>query len=390
LRGAARIEETGQVAVAGDVRFARRELDCLGHAGLDSFAYRQQAARKLHQVVPYDAVWWWTTDPATSFFTSGMFEPHPNVACRAVHVNEFVEPDHNKFRVLARRQAHVALLSDATDADLKRSRRYRNVLRPEGLEHELRLALVSESTCWGALALLRATDAPDFSTAEARKAAQLTEVLAEGLRIGLVMGAIATESPSEGPGLIALDDDDRVLAITPSAEHWCRELGQKPPALPEAVMSIAACVRHIDDGADGEPLTLRARMRTGSGRWLVAHGSRVQQGTAMAGSTAVIIEEAKPAEVAPLIVRAYGLSEREAELTRLVLHGLSTKEIAAEMLLSPYTVQDYLKSVFEKVDVRSRRELVARIFDQYYWPRYGHGDRTPDWHGSPAGLRDSP
>lgn len=373
---------------SGSVRLARQELDSLGCAGLDSFAYRRQAAVKLRRLVPFDAIWWWTTDPSSSFFTSAMIDPHPTtLTCRAVHDNEFVEADHNKFRVLARRDSHIGLLSHATDADLERSRRYCSMLRPEGLEHELRLALVSESSCWGALTLMRAPDTRDFSPVEMRTLSQLAGPLADGLRLGLVMGTITAERGLESPGLIMLDERNNVLAMTPSAEHWCNELDGLPAELPEAVKSIAACIGRVDDG-DGGPPTLRARVRTLTGRWLVVHGSRVHEGTGLAGSAAIIIEEAKPSEIAPLIVLAYGLSEREAEVTRLVLQGLSTKEIAATMLLSAYTVQDYLKSIFQKVDVRSRRELVARIFDQHYWPRYGDGDRTPDWRGSPAGLRD--
>jgi hypothetical protein len=35
--------------------------------------------------------------------------------------------------------------------------------------------------------------------------------------------------------------------------------------------------------------------------------------------------------------------------------------------------------------VRSRRELVGRIFDQYHWPRYGAGTNPPGPDGSLAG-----
>jgi DNA-binding CsgD family transcriptional regulator len=83
----------------------------------------------------------------------------------------------------------------------------------------------------------------------------------------------------------------------------------------------------------------------------------------------VIIEEARPAEIAPLIMGAHGLSPREARITSLVLPGLSTKEISSELYLSPYTVQDHLKAIFAKFGVRSRREVVAAIFNQYHWPR---------------------
>ena len=48
-------------------------------------------------------------------------------------------------------------------------------------------------------------------------------------------------------------------------------------------------------------------------------------------------------------------------MCREVIAGRSTADIAASLFISVNTVQDHLKSIFAKVDVRSRGELVARL-----------------------------
>ena len=80
----------------------------------------------------------------------------------------------------------------------------------------------------------------------------------------------------------------------------------------------------------------------------------------------MVIEPAKASEIAPLIVDAYELTPREVDVTRALARGLTTTEIARELYLSRYTVQDHLKSVYEKTGVSSRGELVAKMFADHY------------------------
>jgi DNA-binding CsgD family transcriptional regulator len=370
------------------LRLTRGDLNVLAHAGLDSFSYRQQAIGKLRKVVPFDAAWWWTTDPASTFFTSGVFEPFPadHTNCAGLHTNEFGDTDYNKFRVLARRSRRVGVLSHATGGAPERSDRYQHVLAPLGYEHELRVALSDGSNLWGALALLREPDAPDFSPHEARHIAALGAILTEGLRIAVVLGAVSVDRTPSGPGMLIVNDHLEILTITANAERWLAELNDGSPGLPNAIRSVVGYVDRLHDSDVSEESVPRARVRGASGRWLAIYASRTREGNSQSAHTAVIIEEAKPSEIAPLIVHAYGLSPREARVTRLILQGLSTKEIAAEIHLSPYTVQDHLKVIFEKTGVRSRRELVAKIFAQHHWPRFGLGEHPPESDGAVAGL----
>jgi DNA-binding CsgD family transcriptional regulator len=100
-----------------------------------------------------------------------------------------------------------------------------------------------------------------------------------------------------------------------------------------------------------------------------------------------MLEPARADELAPLIAAAYGLSERERVVTQMVAQGLATAAIARRLHLSPWTVQDHLKAIFEKLDVSSRGEVVARMFFDHYAPRLM--DEVPvgadGWFAPPPG-----
>jgi DNA-binding CsgD family transcriptional regulator len=72
---------------------------------------------------------------------------------------------------------------------------------------------------------------------------------------------------------------------------------------------------------------------------------------------AIVLRPARREGVLDTRLRAFGLSRREREVAELTVQGRSAKEIALELVLSRYTVQDHLKRNYEKTSVRSRGEL---------------------------------
>jgi DNA-binding CsgD family transcriptional regulator len=117
------------------------------------------------------------------------------------------------------------------------------------------------------------------------------------------------------------------------------------------------------------------------------HASRLTGQDGDAGQIAVIIEPAMPLEVASLIMRAYGLTERERAVTGLLCTGRTTAQITAELLISQNTLQDHLKSVFDKTGVRSRREVMATILREHYLPglKAGHPVDPGGYFAPPRG-----
>lgn len=59
----------------------------------------------------------------------------------------------------------------------------------------------------------------------------------------------------------------------------------------------------------------------------------------------------------PTTLRALGVTGREVDVLKLVVAGRSNKEIAAELVLSPKTVERHLSSLFARLGVTNRRQL---------------------------------
>jgi DNA-binding CsgD family transcriptional regulator len=333
------------------------------HSGLDVPGLQRQLLRSVRRLMPVDAAFFATADPETLLFTGAYAEEPLGAATPLFLDNEFASDDVNKFAALATSPSHVASLDAATHSDRASSRRYRDIMSPLGLGDELRAALVTGSQCWGYLCLHRADHPLGFTASETALIASLGPQLAHALRQAVLLHGSAAAGGTREPGVVLLTDDLSLVAVTPEAEHLLSLVGESRPGklpLPVGVYTVAAALRAVEKGT-ALPWTVPAtRVRTISGQWLSLHASRLQ-GPPGEQRITVVIKNAETSATVPLLLSAYGLSPREGDVAKLVLRGTSTRAISSTLHITPHTVQDHLKAVFDKVGVHSRRDLVGQL-----------------------------
>ncbi|MCO8126284.1 helix-turn-helix transcriptional regulator [Acidimicrobiia bacterium EGI L10123] len=362
----------------------RSDVEVLARAGLDVSTFLAEVDASLGRAVPYEAMCVALQDPATSMATatfkfggiSGR-ESHDLHWCEV----EFGGADATSFRALTERGVTAVGMHHETGGDVGRSVRMRDFMRHHfGFTDELRTVARVDDRDWAALAMMRADAVSPFDDAEIALMASLSGHLATGIRAGvLARCAESAATVIEGPAVIIVDRDGSFAQVNPAAAHWLAELGRCDNS--EApVHTLAALIDGARRYARGEADTLpRCRVRVPTGTWLVLNGSPLSGPAGAGGDIVITIEQARPPEIVPLVVAAFALTPRERDVTQLVLQGVPSKEVAATLHISVHTVQDHLKSIFEKADVRSRRELIARVFFDQYLPRFGDDVSPSGW-----------
>lgn len=367
---------TGSVVVKQERAFA--EVRRISAAGLDGPELLRRAARSLRRAVPFDAYCASTLDPASGLITHGMAEGMDeggggDEATFFDHV--YFEEDLRQTRAMVREGRPVQLLSRSTGGRLDRSLRYREILKPLGFAHELG-SVFADGSAWGGMDLIRGADAPDFTTGEVALVRRLAPHVGAGLKAAALRSrAVAGRGNPEVPGVLNLDRDGSIVSLTPAAERWLGDLEDLHPAwrggpTPIPVRMVAGALRRsLDPASAGDhDLLPRVRVRGRSGRWISLYASRAESSDGRPGGTVVVIEPARPEDVAWLNVASYGLTPREEEVVGLVARGRTTREISAEIFVSEHTVQRHIQNSFEKVGVRNRGELVKRLFFENLLP----------------------
>lgn len=352
------------------------EVKRLALAGLEGPELLRQMAERLKLAVPFEAYCLATTDPASNLMTDRVDGGYPSeeerVKAEPVAALAYFEEDLDRLSSMLRERRPVQLLSETTGGELDRSFRYREYLKPLEFGYELSGVFV-DGGLWGGGYLMREAGDPDFSSTEVDLLKRIAPHVGSGLKAAALRSRASAELlANDVPGVLTLDRSGRVISHTPSAEHWLHDLHPewRERGLPVAVRIVAGALeRALNPRSDRDSnLVPRLRLRARSGRWIALHASLTEPLDGRPSEMVIVVEPAKPEEVAWLNVAAHGLSPREEEVVKLVVRGLSNRRISKELFISENTVQRHLSNIFEKVGVRSRRELLKRLFFENLLP----------------------
>jgi hypothetical protein len=175
-----------------------------------------------------------------------------------------------------------------------------------GIRDDLRVGLVSDDgSCWASLYAYRHRDV--FRPEEVALLGAAAGDLAHAVRLALLRADAEAAANPEAPGLLLLRPDGTLSAVSGLAEQWLSLIAPNG-RLPSAVTSLSAALRSSSPG----PRT--ARVQLADGRGVALHALHLDD----AGG-ALIVEMARPLEVAEVLCAAYGLSRRD--VVGLVLRG---------------------------------------------------------------------
>ncbi|MEW4370161.1 helix-turn-helix transcriptional regulator [Paenibacillus kandeliae] len=372
-----------------------------------SILYRQQLLDWLNVCIPLGGSCCTLVDPDSLLSTGAVVERQLESIHTGLLDYEYQHahaPD--AYVQLIHAQPPVSVLSQHDPSILLDHPRYREWLQPAGFADELRAALIYKGKCWGFLTLYRQQQQPLFSSREKQWIAHLAPFIGERLRwfslhplqtsqsnteqhemshrelthtaysdhkiakheaftsndssassIAHVNGSIANK------GILILSSDLTILSSNRAASSWLDQLRQHENEdsshLPRPLHTAA--LQLLRQSPDAQPFQEVVQSCIPTTTHYMA--MRVQLMYTMDHHPQLVVEmeQASPEQLFQLRCDMFSLTSREQELISYVIKGRSTRQIANQLYISSFTVQDHLKSIFTKTNTSSRRELLALL-----------------------------
>jgi DNA-binding CsgD family transcriptional regulator len=247
-----------------------------------------------------------------------------------------------------------------TRRELHKTELYREAYGPMGIEYQMAFCLPAPPEVIIGMALSR--DRPDFSERDRALLNLIRGPMIQAYRTvqryaAVVQRLRAVEHGLEqtGSGVIVLERRSGRLRPVFVSHEAARALEVEPgerQALPAGVQTWLDERDRVkpEGGLDRTPVLHRRSDGTSVAVQLLP-------GRAHGDPDTLLVEPADELVSIPILLAA-GLTEREAQVMRLVALGRANGEVAGSLSISPRTVDKHLQNIYEKLGARSRTQAI--------------------------------
>jgi len=260
--------------------------------------------------------------------------------------------------------ASGAVLNSATQLDTARFRGsalYAEIWRPQGFRYRVELIVRSRSgQPLGSLVLYRAPGEPCFTAAEEARLLPLLPHLAQALsRDAAPRCAPGHWQPApEAAEVLLLDEAGRVAHASAGARRLLLLAGPGPGLQPAQPTEEVLAGLH---GAARQGSVTRL-VDSPWGRFEFSARRLDAVDPAAPSWTQVQMRRLEPRDLADeRRLQGFELSSGQAAVARLLLKGMAQAEVAQRLNVAPSTVVDHTRKLYQRLGVRSARELVDRV-----------------------------
>jgi len=256
------------------------------------------------------------------------------------------------------------------------SRFYREFLEPMSIYHVLLIGLTSVSGPLGVLGFHRPRNAPAFSDGEIAMAQMIAPYFsAANLRTAAlekvderdaIINCLAQDSLNQS--ILVLDHNLEPIFVSQSCYELLGDANRQLAPWLKTSLSLPRellqhCMRfksaHGLDNPEHSPI--KFQMLIGAKHRPVNVILRAMTGNDNALRFMVCFENEKTQKLPYERLEKHGLTPRQIDIAQLVGVGLTNSDIAGKLCISTRTVENHLRSIFEKAGVNNRTSLVYRL-----------------------------
>ena len=344
-------------------RLRRAVEEIRGHGDADSFrAGAVAAARRLvdGEIASYNEIplvagdHVVVADPAETLVHGDvveMFEAYARQNPMVAHYEHTRDPSALRFSDLI------------SQRELRRLDLYAHVYRPLQIEHQIAMAFPADDRVIGLTMSRSAIDFTDderdlFERARPLLVAAYRDLVAREQLRAMVAHL---ESLYGDAGVILLARDGSPSALSPGAARWLARLATGDGHGLQVRLRgwIAEARRRANsDLLRAAPESPGLRLATDAGvvtMRFVAGANGIPDALVLRASQSATNADA---------LRRLGLTRRQAQVLSLLSQGLTNQQIAAELYLSPHTIDGHVEQVYRRLGVSSRAAAVRAVADR--------------------------